>query len=168
MDSNYKNATHNIKSKSWPQKYKDKQPSQCMWSISMDPAMRQQGIKMVFEFTQFQLEKNRDLVCNADDTDKLIIYGATSCEEWLIYAFVAFHGGRVPASFRILSENFLFFLEFRKKNKMLSVMLTRQYVMKKFINKDDLHFKGLETSLSEIVKSTSISFRISQIGNRHR
>ena len=47
-------------------------------------------------------------------------------------------------------------------------MLTRQYVMKKFINKDDLHFKRLETSLSEIVKSTSISFRISQIGNRHR
>ena len=49
MDSNYKNATHNIKSKSWPQKYNDKQPSQCLWSISMDPAMRQQGIKMVFE-----------------------------------------------------------------------------------------------------------------------
>ena len=84
IDSNYKNATHNIKSKSWPQKYNDKQPSQCMWAISMDPAMRQQGIKMVFEFTQFQLEKNRDLVCNADDTDKLIIYGATSCEEWFI------------------------------------------------------------------------------------
>ena len=91
MDSNYKNATHNIKSKSWPQKYNDKQPSQCLWSISMDPAMRQQGIKMVFEFTQFQLEKNRDLVCNADNTDKLIIYGATSCEEWLIHVFIAFH-----------------------------------------------------------------------------
>ena len=72
----------------------DKQPSQCMWSISMDPAMRQQGIKMVFEFTQFQLEKNRDLVCNADDTDKLIIYGATSCEEWFI---------------RVLSSYFLYF-----------------------------------------------------------
>ena len=90
----------------------DKQPSQCMWSISMDPAMRQQGIKMVFEFTQFQLEKNRDLVCNADDTDKLIIYGATSCEEWLIHVFITFHVSflvTIPASFRINSENCRFF-----------------------------------------------------------
>ena len=93
----------------------DKQPSQCMWSISMDPAMRQQGIKMVFEFTQFQLEKNRDLVCNADDTDKLIIYGATSCEEWLIHVFSSSFMYSltqlvtIPASFRFNSEKNDFF-----------------------------------------------------------
>ena len=81
MDENYKNATHNIKTKAWPQKYNDKKPSTCSWSISMTPEMRQKGIKMVFEFTQFQLEKNRELICTADDTDKLLIYGATSCEE---------------------------------------------------------------------------------------
>ena len=62
---------------------------------------------MVFEFTQFQLEKNRDLVCNADDTDKLIIYGATSCEEWFINVHLMYFFAHTSATGSVPQNQFL-------------------------------------------------------------
>ena len=79
-----KNGEYAVKSKAWPQKYNDKTKSQCSWLISMSPEMRQSGIKIELDFTQLQLEKKVKHAIHCEDSDKLTIYGSTSCEECYI------------------------------------------------------------------------------------
>ena len=79
LDESTKSGEHQIRSKGWPQtKYSDREPSQCSWLIAMTPEMKQKNIKIELDFDQLQLEKK---AVHCDESDKITIYGSTSCEE---------------------------------------------------------------------------------------
>ena len=79
LDESTKNGQHQIRSKGWPQtKYNDRTKSQCSWLIAMTPEMKQKNIKIELDFDQLQLEKK---AVHCDESDKITIYGSTSCEE---------------------------------------------------------------------------------------
>jgi hypothetical protein len=78
LDESTKNGQHQIRSKGWPQtKYNDRTKSQCSWLIAMTPEMKQKNIKIELDFDQLQLEKK---AVHCDESDKITIYGSTSCE----------------------------------------------------------------------------------------
>ena len=78
------NERHEIKSLNYPEKYPDRTASECAWLIQADKS--QDGrFQILMEFAVLQLEKpeksstRQPFFC--DDSDRIIIYGSSSCEE---------------------------------------------------------------------------------------
>jgi len=77
LNEDTKNGEFVLKSGKWPQKYNDKVAHQCAWLVSMTSEMKSSGTRMEYDFAQLQLEK-KSVHCS--DSDRITIYGATSCE----------------------------------------------------------------------------------------